>query len=223
MKSNIIKRRAEAFRPLIVEGLADGLHRELLAMHVGISSACLDKYIKLLQLPKPPRKCSDARDPGRDQEILALRQQGLTLQEIGDVHGITRERARQVLSRHFPDVAIGSRLKATRICSCCKKIFTPSRTAQYACSMACKKMSTLTKRWTRDFALRLMELRSLGWGWAAVSNELMPDLTTPAFRSALQLQIPILFSSEERARYFPANKEPRFRSDNGALPSNRIT
>jgi hypothetical protein len=35
--------------------------------------------------------------------IVALRGEGRTLQQIGDQLGVTRERVRQVLSKHYPD------------------------------------------------------------------------------------------------------------------------
>ncbi len=35
--------------------------------------------------------------------IVALRSEGRTLQQIGDQLGVTRERVRQVLSKHYPD------------------------------------------------------------------------------------------------------------------------
>jgi len=38
--------------------------------------------------------------------IAALRSQGKTLQQIGDQLGVTRERVRQVLSKHFPECSI---------------------------------------------------------------------------------------------------------------------
>lgn len=47
---------------------------------------------------KPLLGCS-SRDPQRDEHIVSMRMAGHTLEDIGAAHGVTRERARQILKR----------------------------------------------------------------------------------------------------------------------------
>jgi DNA-directed RNA polymerase sigma subunit (sigma70/sigma32) len=40
----------------------------------------------------------------RDKEIIAMRMQGKTLEEIGSTFNLTRERVRQIISKFGPDL-----------------------------------------------------------------------------------------------------------------------
>ena len=48
---------------------------------------------------KPPKKVYLNANPSRDREIYELRLKGLTMQEIGNKYGISRERVRQIYER----------------------------------------------------------------------------------------------------------------------------
>lgn len=58
---------------------------------------------------QPAGQASDASLSARDEDILARRLAGQTLEEIGAVHGITRERVRQLASRFAPRGSVRDR------------------------------------------------------------------------------------------------------------------
>jgi DNA-binding transcriptional MerR regulator len=223
MNPDIAKTRAEFYRPLIEAGLKDGLHANALRDYVGISRRVLIHYIKILGLPDPPRKKRVHTNPERARRILAMRQAGSTLEEIGSAFGITRERVRQLLLSEHPDITIQPRIRSQVACNHCDSLFSfaPGQHDAF-CSVECRTAFRKSRRgWDRDRAEAILTMRNQGLAWSAIAAELTPGTGPAAFRAALQHQIPILFSSAEQQRYFPKHGAGRFRTPDGALTSNR--
>ena len=49
--------------------------------------------------PRPPQAPMGEKHPQRNDEIVRLRGTGMTLQAIGDKHGLTRQRVAMILDR----------------------------------------------------------------------------------------------------------------------------
>jgi len=48
-----------------------------------------------------------SRNPDRDEAIVLMREAGMTLREIGEVVGLSRERVRGVIARAWHDAPTG--------------------------------------------------------------------------------------------------------------------
>lgn len=218
--SPTILARAIRFRPLIEEGLAEGMHKNALQRHTGLSHQTLYNYIDALGLPRPKRKRQPVNEV-RAADMIAMRKQGMSLAEIGAAHRLTRERVRQILTKEYPDAVFPAIRSKSRVCPGCGATFSPIHNAQRHCTKSCKHASTLTKNgWDRERAVNIMIMRDSGMGWAGIAARLTPELKADHFRSMLQHQIPVLFSKAEQARYFPPKYSPRFRTPDGALTTN---
>lgn len=91
-------RRTAIIRELYDLGLSNGQAREL----VGISASAFGKYCKRLGV-KFPYDTRGTSAPGhkRAVKMAAMYRAGMTLQEIGEKHGISRERVRQLMTKHL--------------------------------------------------------------------------------------------------------------------------
>lgn len=82
----------------------NGLSLLDVARELGIAAGTVRAALKRRNImPRPPGKCQKAtilrRDDEKADRIAAMRAEGKTLTEIGDIEGITRERVRQILAR----------------------------------------------------------------------------------------------------------------------------
>lgn len=101
--------------------------------------------------PKPKKKwVRRIKDPmARAKEMAYLRRKKLSLQEIADKFGITRERVRQILIERFPGEEFPNCLivpKITFKCTECgkdKEIYPSQAHAYRFCSKACAKANRL--------------------------------------------------------------------------------
>lgn len=84
---------------VIVATYEEGLSYEETAVKLGLSFAQVSKIVKLYGNPRPPGPRGPSPNPERDAEIVRLYHgpPPLTLQQLGDIHGISRERVRQIL------------------------------------------------------------------------------------------------------------------------------
>jgi DNA-binding CsgD family transcriptional regulator len=213
---------------ILRKGVEEGLVIEKIANNAGIGVASAVKYLKLLGIDYK-RERIRAKHNGvktlseRDLVVMQMRKDGKTLQEIGDHFGCSRELIRQILSRKFPDVSVMSRKMNLHKCEVCGTDFSRSRSNQTnCCSIRCKVAKRKESVWDRDMALRIMNMRAQGLGWEAVAKELRPQLSGASFRARLQREMMIIFSSAERAYYFPHFGKEHFRTPDGRLTSNLV-
>lgn len=94
----------------------------------------------------------------RAREIFTLYSQGVSLEEVGKVHDITRERVRQILTHFFPEKYKKQKQKNQHIygekritnrkqitCQNCQTSFIGARSRKY-CSYACFRMNAPSLR-----------------------------------------------------------------------------
>ena len=94
----------------------------------------------------------------RNRHICALRKKGLTLREIADRYGVSRERIRQITSRFFIPVPERPKLPeaVTDRCCQCKKQFKRKRQIRRKfCSKECRRLSQIHKPWSRFGMVKL--------------------------------------------------------------------
>ena len=217
MSQRILKTRAEMFRQKIEEALGMGLDRLQASAHVGVSGQTLTRYAEVLGIRQWPRKKRERPQEmkERNAEIMRMRKEGATLEEIGAHFKITRERVRQLLMRHGGDEVPPARIsyRTARLCNGCGMMFTPEHNHQTYCNRMCRSLSSMKEGViTRDKAIEIMRLRDLGFTWDDVSDRIVPGANRGSFRASLQRQIPILFSSDEQRHYFPPRNHKGRRS-----------
>lgn len=79
--------------------IAEGLSQKDAAFRIGVTQATLSRFCKTHDLKF---KHGLTRDPGaREMRMAALYRNGYTLQQIGDLYGVTRERVRQLITKHY--------------------------------------------------------------------------------------------------------------------------
>lgn len=111
------------------------------------------------------------RSPERDAFVVSLRQAGHTLQEIGDMLGVSRERARQLLERQGVTKA-----------SVAAKV-DPLAVLRFARSRECRSFSDIKRHFGTDGVQERKALRALGVGRA------LRRLFRLRHRAAMQQQI----------------------------------
>jgi hypothetical protein len=90
-------------REFLQAGADRGLTRAELAREAGVPLHEVYGAAKRLGVVFPAGKRGPSpglRDPKRAEQMVALHAAGKTLEEIGDVYGVTRERVRQILKRN---------------------------------------------------------------------------------------------------------------------------
>jgi hypothetical protein len=141
-------RRLAIIRELYDLGLMNGVARELL----GVSKSSFARYCKRLGV-KFPNDTRNTAGPARKRaaKMAAMYRAGMTLQEIGEKHGISRERVRQLMTKHEGmRQAGGGRAAKARMNSQRKKAAQDQRYLEkYGCTFA-------QYREVRDFGKRMM-------------------------------------------------------------------
>ena len=190
----------------IKELFAKGANLLEVQTHFRIGNTGIRKVMKKLGLKY--NKAQTFKFKASEEEIMKMiemRKEGKTLQEIGDIYGVTRERIRQRIASVQPEVVLqglGPRIK--RFCAVCENPL-PSRTKNDTCSAHCKNVKNQKFIFTRDDALRIMKYRDEGKTWAQIGVEYgfkKPYL----FRIYLERKIDVILSSEEKAKYIRPRK-----------------
>lgn len=202
--SDCMTRRLLRFKDYIASGIAKGHTGYEIAMETGLAEPTVRRYAQLLglHLPRKKRKRPD-EDVARIQEIVEMRKSGKTLDEVGKVFGITRERVRQIVRKHAPDVVIGGKKTTTECAVCGIHFIAKGHRPGIFCSHNCWSAARQIKSgWNRDLAEKIIKLRGQGDTWQQVSDKLgYPRVDV--FRSNLQRHISILFSTQEQQHIFP--------------------
>jgi predicted nucleic acid-binding Zn ribbon protein len=191
-------RKEEAIRKLV----AQGEHAASICEALNISKASLLRYSKLLGITVP-RKKSTATGGIFNTEamtvVIALRKKGHTLAEIASNFGVTKERIRQVLSTHSPDLVLATRAAITKPCSVCGTSFHgPGKTCSKECSTLARRKNT----WNRDKFENLMSLRDLGYTWPAVAFRL-GDVHSGSWRIKMGRAAQTILTKAECLKYLP--------------------
>ena len=194
MTSRTVLNNARKHEKAIRKGIAEGLNFEHIASDIGASKSSVMKWCAVLNIPPPARQIDYRVDPVQIQHIINQRNNGLTLQAIGDSVGLTRERVRQVLVKYSPDKVIVTQRAIEKTCSVCgKKFYGKGQT----CSTRCGGVFRWSGRWTRNKALQIIECRKRKMTWEQVADVVDPGCHVLAFRAALQREKEKLFSTEE--------------------------
>ena len=93
----------------------------------------------------------------RNRQICALRQKGLTLQEIADRYGVSRERIRQITSRFFIPVPERKlpEVVTDRCCQCKKQYERKRGRPRKFCSKECRRRSQSHKPYSHFGIVKL--------------------------------------------------------------------
>lgn len=201
-KTQTPQRNALYHEPQIRKLIGEGLTREQIANEIGISSSSVSAYCDILGLRIPRKKRETTNGLGLQiGEILELRKSGKTLNEIGQQFGVSRERIRQVLAKHAPDVAIQTRIPSGRTCPICNKEYHGSARA---CSPSCTSIMRNKGRFDRDKIERIMWMRDLGMTWEKVAISIEDNsVNVASWRTRLGHAAKTLMNSTERKIYLP--------------------
>lgn len=210
MQSETILRNARSFEADIRVLLSNHLTLYQVARELKITPATLRRYMEHLGIT-PPRNRKQRSNPEdfRLPKMIAMRKEGMTLDEIGTYFGLTRERVRQLLEKDCPDTVFPKRLSPRSVCEHCQIEYAASQLRPRFCSAVCKKANRASA-FTRDKALLIMACRDRGCSWGEVSKELHYGGSYPSFRASLQ-RFKHFFSTEEQRKYFPAKDQNRFK------------
>lgn len=100
-----MKPRAMRKRAVLMELGSLGVSQKRAAMLLGLPAPSVSRYCKDLGVSLPREgggwAPTVAKSRDRAASMLALYRAGYTLQQIGDQQGITRERVRQLMAKHF--------------------------------------------------------------------------------------------------------------------------
>ena len=91
--------RYEQRRAAISELAAEGLTRQEVAERLGLATQTVGKIGRELGVEFRHGAVGLGVDRGRAEAMAAMYRGGKTLQEIGDLYGVTRERVRQIISK----------------------------------------------------------------------------------------------------------------------------
>jgi transcriptional regulator len=199
--SNTQTRNAFKYEHDLKRLLAEGLTREQIANSLGIATYCVSLYCDILGLERPKRKKREyiMATHERVSEIVEMRKQGWTLDTIGGKYNVSRERVRQILAKHCPDVAIQNRQVVTRKCLICGAEFSG---ATKTCSHACGGISKRKDEFTRDVAIKIMGMRKRGMTWPEIAEAISPGCNGASWRTKLQRAKLIIFSTYEASDLF---------------------
>ena len=145
-------------------------------------------------------------------EMADMYKNGKTLQEIGEAFGVTRERIRQLLVAHYPDMKRevnpplrNAAVKETRTCPTCGTEFETSKSdPRKFCTHECSSIAKKRTMWTRDKAEVIMGLRQAGYTWSGIAEHFgyKRENGAPSFRTSLRRWAPILFTKKELKNLF---------------------
>lgn len=108
-------------------------------------------------------------------EMIRLREQKMSYQEIGNRHGITRERVRQILKRERPDLCGFIYKTKTRKCVVCgKKDIVASSIVSVTCSKECTAQLRRTKtlRLHDEQISQALNMRRANVSWKDIGERL---------------------------------------------------
>ena len=189
----------------------EGLSLGQIANELRIAPGTAARYLRVLDLPVPKHRKQRQHD--KDEVIpkmLEMRQNGMSLIEIGKHFNVSRECVRQKLARWCPDIVLPTFIKKQRTCNHCGNPFTPVANHIRFCSTECGGLGRSKERWNRDTAEQMMRLRKEGKTWSEVAQEIGSKYNGTILRSRLQRHMH-LFSSKEQEIYFPKHGEPFYK------------
>ena len=155
-----------------VEMRRSGIPLTIVAQRYGVSVATISRWdCKGIPPAISARKktSADYLAELRTKDIIELRNLKWSYKCIGDKHGITHERVRQILNAAGQDWAVGWRSNAVTLMACpvCHQGFNPTGGARKTCSRTCQSVHsarTLTPR-ERECMEIIMRERSAGATW----------------------------------------------------------
>lgn len=203
--SRTILRNAEEQKERLTSLINQGCTISQIGYAMGQGATLTKKYIDCLGL-KPIRKKDSPQNKERRQEMVRMRQQGATLQEIGNKFEVSRERVRQCIAYEAPESAFKTVQRSKFECVVCGNQFSKVRHTESSmfCSSVCKRLHNgLRETLTRDDAEKIMYLRDQGCTWDQVASRIDKEWFGVHLRVQLQRKIPILFSTAEQKKYFP--------------------
>lgn len=195
--SRTVLRNAERMRDQIEQLIKEGLAFSEIRCRLGASHATCANWMEILQL-SPPKK---AKKPHPLlEEIKKGRQAGLKYAEIGKIHGITRERVRQIVAEHAPELTVFNYGKIDPEEEDFSNISTGRR----------KKKSPL--QIDRDLMEKIIELRKQSMTWDQVAEKLCPSLSGLILRVQIQRWIDIILTKSEREEFFPKKGQTHYKA-----------
>lgn len=204
MTSRTIMRNALKHEAQLISLAGQNLTREQIANTLGISPQAVSTYSNVLGISIQRKKKDNPISQERLGRIIEARRNGDSLDEIGQRFGVSRERIRQILAKHFPDVTIQPRISTSykpKKCQVCGVEFDGKSNAK-TCSSKCGGLLRRGTFWCRNLAIEIMQLRDQGLTWDKVAEAVNPGCNRAAFRTSLQRQKEIIFSIYEKERYF---------------------
>lgn len=215
MKLDKALEKAERYRDQLEACVNCGDSWQAISAATGLSTLTAQKYCALLGLHKEHAPTIGNREPDeRANEMKAMRESGKSMAYIGEHFNISRERVRQIMLHTFPDFVVATSSSARR-CETCGAVY-HSKTLKKYCSTTCRRSALSATTFNRDMAVRVMQMRSQGMTWPEISNKLMPGMDPGTFRTRIQKDKSLLFSSAEQAHYFPKHGTPRYKPPGGS-------
>jgi DNA-binding CsgD family transcriptional regulator len=208
IKNSKMDRFAISNKERIIELIDKGANLSELQIELGINWSGLKKVLKNLNITYDKIKTNKYKaQHNKCLEMLELRKEGKTLQEIANVYGVTRELVRQNIAKLKPEIILPSTgVRSMKQCIMCdSKFFSRIQDAK-TCSPECNRLHKNKFILTRDDAVKIMEFRDQGKTWNQIGEEY--KLENPnLFRIYLQRKISILFSTEEKSKYIKTNEQ----------------
>lgn len=146
------------------------------------------------------------------ENVLSMSKAGKTLQEIGDLYGVTKEQIRQVLAKYYPGVSASERGSAVRVRE--SRLKKQEEQTKRTGRVSWKHEDDLSRAMSQCFIRKKQNARYGKWGWSIKKQDVDFPLLCP------MLGIPIDWFAE-----FRADNSPSFdRLDNtkGYIPGNVI-
>ena len=208
--SNAIINHALAHEKALKQAVSEKLTWEQISIRCGIAASTAKSYCKVLGIDASNLRSKRVKltKSKHVDAIIRLRNEGKTLEEIGNIIGITRERVRQILARWSPDTIIKVRRAAIKTCPVCSSEFSGQGKT---CSAKCGGIKRSKHSYTRDLAVQIMKLRENGLTWERVRSQVAPGAHHPSWFAGLHRAKAQVFSSEEIAIHFSKHGEPRAR------------
>lgn len=127
-----------------------GMPARVAASRNGVKMQTLYKAMKTLGVPKRGRGLNQKSPEANSRAIeMAELRKTMTLKAIGERYGITRERVRQIVNKHAPEINVAgksatraarkeqTRKKRTRMCQVCGNPFASPFKNQMTCGRKC--------------------------------------------------------------------------------------
>lgn len=208
--SNAIINHALAHEKALKQAVLEKLTWEQISIRCGIATSTAKSYCKVLGINVSNLQAERVKltKSKHADVIIRLRNEGKTLEEIGRVIGITKERVRQILARWSPNTIVKVRRAVTKTCPVCLNEFSGQGKT---CSAKCGYIKKAKHSYTRDLAVQIMKLRENGLTWEQVSSQVAPGVHHPGWFSGLHRVKAQIFSSEEIAIHFSKRGEPHAR------------